>query len=147
MEAGRMAMTPERRIPRSIAGSVLQVRCLHSKGAGPMQSAWRWSATALAAGAPPARETAAVPIVTYGMGAPVKIHLNGETVHVIPIRAAHTGGDTIIRFEDANVIMIGDFYRNFGYPFIDINNGGTLKGMLEALDEMMRIAGPDTKLV
>jgi glyoxylase-like metal-dependent hydrolase (beta-lactamase superfamily II) len=97
--------------------------------------------------APPAREAAAVPIVTYGMGAPVKIHLNGETVHLIPIRAAHTGGDTIIRFENANVIMIGDFYRNFGYPFIDITNGGTLKGMLEALDEMMKIAGPDTKLV
>ena len=46
--------------------------------------------------------------------------------------AAHTGGDTMIRFENANAIMIGDYYRNFGYPFIDINNGGSLKGMLEA---------------
>jgi hypothetical protein len=53
----------------------------------------------------------------------------------------------MIRFENANVIMIGDYYRNFGYPFIDINNGGSLKGMLEALDVTMKIAGPDTRLV
>ena len=64
-----------------------------------------------------------------------------------PVRAAHTGGDTIVRFENANVIMIGDFYRNYGYPYIDIANGGSLKGMLEALDAMMKIAGPNTKLV
>ena len=61
--------------------------------------------------------------------------------------AAHTGGDTMIRFESANVIMIGDFYRNYGYPYIDIANGGSLKGTLEGLDAAMKIAGPNTKLV
>src|SRR3989441_12507811 len=95
----------------------------------------------------PARDPAGYPVVTYGMGTPVKLRMNGEVIDLIPVRAAHTGGDTIVRFENANVIMIGDFYRNFGYPFIDINNGGTLKGMLEALDAMMKIAGPDTKLI
>ena len=54
----------------------------------------------------------------YGMGAPVKFHMNGEVINLIPVRAAHTSGDTIIQFEKANVIMIGDFYRNYGYPFI-----------------------------
>jgi glyoxylase-like metal-dependent hydrolase (beta-lactamase superfamily II) len=73
--------------------------------------------------------------------------MNGETVDLIPIRAAHTGGDTSILFEQANVMMIGDYYRNFGYPFIDINNGGSLKGMLEALDATMKMAGADTRLV
>jgi glyoxylase-like metal-dependent hydrolase (beta-lactamase superfamily II) len=43
--------------------------------------------------------------------------------------------------------MIGDFYRNFGYPFIDTNNGGSLKGALEALDYLTKIAGPNTKLI
>jgi hypothetical protein len=43
--------------------------------------------------------------------------------------------------------MIGDFYRNYGYPFIDTNNGGTLQGALEALDYVMKIAGPETKLI
>ena len=43
--------------------------------------------------------------------------------------------------------MIGDFYRNYGYPFIDTNNGGSLKGALEALDYLMKISGPNTKLI
>src|SRR5882672_1134735 len=95
----------------------------------------------------PARDPARLPVVTYGMGDPVKFRLNGEIVDLIPVRAAHTGGDTMIRFENADVIMIGDFYRNYGYPFIDTNNGGSLKGALEALDATMKLAGPDTKLI
>lgn len=95
----------------------------------------------------PARDPARLPVVTYGMGDPVKLRLNGEVVDLIPVRAAHTGGDTMIRFEHADVIMIGDFYRNYGYPFIDTNNGGTLQGALEALDATMKLAGPNTKLI
>ena len=95
----------------------------------------------------PARDPAGLPVVTYGMGDPVKLRLNGEIVDLIPVRAAHTGGDTMIRFENADAIMIGDFYRNYGYPFIDTNNGGTLQGALEALDATMKIAGPNTRLI
>jgi glyoxylase-like metal-dependent hydrolase (beta-lactamase superfamily II) len=95
----------------------------------------------------PARDPASLPVVTYGLGPPVKLHMNGEIVGLIPVRAAHTGGDTMIRFEKANAIMIGDFYRNYGYPYIDTNNGGSLKGALEALDATMELAGPDTKLI
>ena len=43
--------------------------------------------------------------------------------------------------------MIGDFYRNFGYPYIDTANGGSLKGLIDALDLTMKLAGPDTKLI
>src|SRR5262245_34230072 len=96
-----------------------------------------------AAAADPAR----LPVVTYGMGDPVRFRMNGETVELIPVRAAHTGGDTMIRFVNADVIMIGDFYRNFGYPFIDVNNGGSLKGALDGLELTMKIAGPSTRLV
>jgi cyclase len=95
----------------------------------------------------PAREPAGYPVVTYGMGPPVKLHLNGEIVELIPVRAAHTGGDTIIRFQNANAIMIGDFYRNFGYPYIDTGNGGSLKGLLEGLEQTMKLAGADMKLI
>jgi len=90
---------------------------------------------------------AGFPVVTYGMGEPVKIHMNDEVVHFIPIRAAHTGGDTNIKFEKANVLFIGDFYRNYGYPYIDINNGGSLKGMIEGLDATMKSADANTTLV
>ena len=95
----------------------------------------------------PVANPAGFPVVTYGMGPPVKIHMNGEVVDFIPIRAAHTGGDTNIKFEKANVLFIGDFYRNYGYPFIDINNGGSLKGMLEGLDLTMQSADANTVIV
>ena len=88
-----------------------------------------------------------LPAITYGMGDPVKFRMNGEVVDLIPVRAAHTGGDTMVRFENADVIMIGDFYRNYGYPFIDTNNGGTLKGALDALELTMKVAGPNTRLI
>jgi glyoxylase-like metal-dependent hydrolase (beta-lactamase superfamily II) len=95
----------------------------------------------------PVANPAGFPVVTYGMGPPVKIHMNGEVVDFIPIRAAHTGGDTNIKFEKANVLFIGDFYRNYGYPYIDIANGGSLKGMLEGLDLTMQSADVNTVIV
>ena len=98
------------------------------------------------ANAPP-RDPARLPVLTYGMGDPVRLRMNGETVELIPVRAAHTGGDTMIRFVNADAIMVGDFYRNFGYPFIDVTNGGSLKGALEALELTMKVAGPNTKLI
>jgi cyclase len=93
------------------------------------------------------KDPAGIPTVTYGLGNPVKFRMNGEIIDLIPVRAAHTGGDTMVRFEKANVILIGDFYRNYGYPYIDTANGGTLKGALEALDALYNLAAPDTKLV
>jgi cyclase len=103
---------------------------------------------ALANGDPaPARDPSGLPVVTYGLGNPVKIHMNGEVIDLIGVRAAHTGGDTMVRFENANVIFIGDFYRDFGYPYIDRANGGSLKGMLEGCDFLEELAGPETTLV
>src|SRR5213594_4281479 len=105
------------------------------------------SATLATLATGPARDPARLPVVTYGMGDPVRFRMNGETIELIPVRAAHTGGDTMVRFVNADAIMIGDFYRNYGYPFIDTNNGGSLKGALEALDATMKLAGPNTKLI
>jgi cyclase len=99
------------------------------------------------AGNNPLANPAGFPVVTYGMGPPVKIYMNDEVVDLIPIRAAHTGGDTNIKFEKANVLFIGDFYRNYGYPFIDISNGGSLKGMLEGLELTMNAADANTTIV
>lgn len=101
----------------------------------------------------PAPEAASVPVATYrynpaAPGQPaVTLNMNGETVDFIPMMPSHTAGDTIVRFRNANVIYIEDFYRNFGYPFADQANGGSIKGMLEAVDLIQKIAGPDTTLV
>ena len=101
----------------------------------------------------PVPETAAVPVVTYmynasAPGQPaVSFDMNGETVDFIPMMPSHTAGDTIVRFRKANVIYIEDFYRNFGYPFADQANGGSIKGMLDAIDLIGRLAGPNTTLI
>jgi cyclase len=96
-------------------------------------------------------DPAGVPTITYRYGSPgapaVTIHMNGETVDFIPMMPSHTAGDTIVRFNKANVIYIEDFYRNFGYPFADQANGGSIKGMIEAVDLIEKIAGPDTTLI
>jgi cyclase len=96
-------------------------------------------------------DPAGVPAVTYQYGSPgtpaVTIHMNGETVDFIPMMPSHTAGDTIVRFNQANVIYIEDFYRNFGYPFADQANGGSIKGMIEAVDLIQKLAGPDTTLI
>ena len=60
---------------------------------------------------------------------------------------AHTDGDTLVCFPKNDVIMSGDFFRSVGYPNIDRANGGSLNGMLEGLNYMASIAGPDTKIV
>ena len=92
-----------------------------------------------------------VPSVTYQYGSPgtpaVTVHMNGETVDFIPMMPSHTAGDTIVRFNKANVIYIEDFYRNFGYPFADQANGGSIRGMIDAVDLIEKIAAPDTVLV
>ena len=101
----------------------------------------------------PAPDMAGVPVGTYNYNAAapgqpaVTFNMNGETVDFIPMMPSHTAGDTIVRFRKANVIYIEDFYRNFGYPFADQANGGSIKGMLDAVDLIEKLAGPDTTLV
>ncbi len=92
-------------------------------------------------------DPARLPGLTYEAGAQLEFRLSGETVDLIALPPAHTNGDTIVRFEKSNVIMIGDFYRNYGYPFVDSAHGGSFAGVLEVLDKVMELAGPDTKLV
>ena len=87
----------------------------------------------------------ALPTITYD--APLTFHVNGEEVRLIPVPAAHTDGDTMVYFANANVIMTGDFYRSTGYPNIDRANGGTMNGMLAGFDAIVALARADTKIV
>jgi glyoxylase-like metal-dependent hydrolase (beta-lactamase superfamily II) len=93
----------------------------------------------------PKPAAAALPIVTY-KGA-MTFHMNGEDVQLIAVPAAHTDGDTMVKFPNADVIMTGDFYRSAGFPNIDRANGGTLNGMLAGLQAVVDAAGPSTKIV
>ena len=88
---------------------------------------------------------AGLPVLTYD--APLTLHLNGEEIHLIPAPKAHTDGDTFVQFVKANVIMTGDFYRSIQYPNIDRTNGGSLPGLIDALNAVIKAAGPATKIV
>ena len=88
---------------------------------------------------------AALPVVTYDDK--VTLHMNGETIELIPIRNAHTDGDTLVQFVNADVLMPGDYFRSAGYPNIDRANGGTLNGMLDGLAQTIALCGPNTKVI
>jgi glyoxylase-like metal-dependent hydrolase (beta-lactamase superfamily II) len=92
-------------------------------------------------GAPPA----ALPLLTYRVA--MTFHMDGEDVQAIAVPAAHTDGDTMVRFPGVDVIMTGDFYRSVGFPNIDRANGGTLRGMLAGLNAVVDLAGPATKII
>ena len=87
----------------------------------------------------------ALPVLTYD--STITFHMNGEEIQAIPIRAAHTDGDTLVRFVNNDVIMTGDFYRSLGYPNIDRNNGGSIGGMLAGFDAILKLTNADTKIV
>ncbi len=87
----------------------------------------------------------ALPVVTYE--GPVTFHLDGEEVQLIPIRRAHTDGDTLVHFVNNDVLMTGDYYRSIQFPNIDRTNGGSLNGMIEGLGVTIGMAGPNTKII
>jgi len=92
-----------------------------------------------------AAPAAALPVVTYE--GPVTIHMDGEEVQLIPIRRAHTDGDTLVHFVSNDVLMTGDYYRSIQFPNIDRTNGGSLNGMIEGLGVTIGMAGPSTKII
>ena len=87
----------------------------------------------------------ALPVVTYGDT--MKLHLNGETITIGKLPPAHTDGDSYIHFANADVIHVGDVFRTVGYPGVDGNNGGTVKGTIDALQAIVDMAGPNTKII
>jgi glyoxylase-like metal-dependent hydrolase (beta-lactamase superfamily II) len=94
---------------------------------------------------PPVAPAAALPIVLYD--APMTVHLDGETVRLVPLPPAHTDGDTAVKFEQADVLMTGDVFRSQGFPAAAITNGGSVLGTIDALTRLIALTGPDTKVV
>jgi cyclase len=87
----------------------------------------------------------ALPVVTYD--GPVSIHIDGEDVKLLPIRNAHTDGDTLIGFSHHDILAVGDYYRGVGYPYVDLKSGGSLAGILDGLGATIGRAGPNTKII
>jgi glyoxylase-like metal-dependent hydrolase (beta-lactamase superfamily II) len=86
-----------------------------------------------------------LPVVTFSED--ITFHLNGDTVHATHVPHAHTDGDSFIYFKAANVIHAGDLFFNGFYPFIDVNHGGSLKGMIKGVDHLLSMADDKTKII
>jgi glyoxylase-like metal-dependent hydrolase (beta-lactamase superfamily II) len=94
----------------------------------------------------PPRDQAAWPLVTFTES--VQLHLNGEDVEVIHFKQkAHTDGDAIIRFVNANVFHTGDGFVRYGYPYIDVSNGGSFKGFIANLDKMIEVTNDQSIII
>ncbi len=92
----------------------------------------------------PASPQAALPVVTFNDA--VSFHLNGDEVRGIHAPNAHTDGDVFVHFRKANVIHAGDLFFRF-YPFIDISSGGSIAGLIAALDRILAIADDETRII
>jgi len=67
---------------------------------------------------------------------------NGEAVVVSHMPAAHTDGDSIVFFRSSNVLSVGDIFTPGRYPVIDLRNGGSVQGLINALNRILQITVP-----
>ena len=93
---------------------------------------------------PPA-PAAARPVVTFPSR--TTFHLNGDVVQIVHIANAHTDGDSIVQFTNANVIHTGDTYMKDVYPFIDVSSKGSIDGFIAAADAVLSRADANTKII
>jgi glyoxylase-like metal-dependent hydrolase (beta-lactamase superfamily II) len=78
---------------------------------------------------------------------PVRLHFNGETVEVIPMKPGHTNGDVIVYFEGSGVLATGDYFFLDRYPIIDTEGGGSFTGYFENIREILARFPDDTRVV
>jgi len=83
----------------------------------------------------PPSPAGALPVVTFDRA--VTLHVNGMTIKAEHVPPAHTDGDSIVWFREANVVHLGDTYFNGLYPFIDVDSGGSVRGMIAAVDGVL----------
>jgi len=93
---------------------------------------------------PPANK-AALPVLTFSDN--MHFHINDESVNAVHVGSAHTDGDSVIYFRRANVVHAGDIFFNGFYPFIDAANGGSLKGTIDAVDEILAATDSNSKII
>lgn len=87
----------------------------------------------------------ALPVVTYDDD--VSIHFNGELITLIHVPRGHTDTDSVVYFEESNVIHMGDHFFNGAFPFVDLANGGTVQGYINNLEKVLSWIGDDTSVI
>ena len=86
-----------------------------------------------------------LPIITFDHD--VTVHLNGEDIRAIYFPAGHTDGDAMIFFSKSNVVHMGDDFVTYGFPFIDVDSGGSIDGMIAGVEKVIAQVPPDVKII
>ncbi|TQV70966.1 MBL fold metallo-hydrolase [Aliikangiella marina] len=86
-----------------------------------------------------------LPVITFSHE--MSFHLNGEDAQLIHVADAHTDGDAVIVFKNANIIHMGDTFFNGRFPFIDLDSGGTIDGYIKAQERVLSLSNEKTKII
>ena len=86
-----------------------------------------------------------LPVVTYAER--VRVHFNDDTLEVLHMPAGHTDGDSVVWFQRANVLHAGDLLFNGGYPFIDLESGGSVAGVIVNLTQLLEMLPDDVRII
>src|SRR5580765_4184374 len=87
----------------------------------------------------------ALPIITFDHD--VTVHLNGEDIRALYFPAGHTDGDSVIFFPKSNVVHMGDDFVTYGFPFIDVDSGGSIDGMIDGVEKVLSQVPADVKII
>ena len=93
----------------------------------------------------PASPQAALPIVTFSES--ITLYINDDSVKAVHVPHAHTDGDVIVFFQKANVVHMGDTFFNGRYPLIDLSSGGSVQGMISAVDRALKMSNAETRFI
>ena len=80
---------------------------------------------------------AGLPKLTYKQQLQLQLHINGDSIRVVHLPQGHTNGDSVVLFQSANVVHVGDHFFNGAFPYIDINNGGSVSSFITNLRSLL----------
>lgn len=86
-----------------------------------------------------------LPVVTFNDS--LSIHFNGEEIRVLHFPNSHTDGDSVIFFTGSNVVHMGDLFFSGRFPYVDLNNGGDVEGLIKHIEKLLTELPPDVKLI
>jgi len=77
----------------------------------------------------------------------ITLHLNGDRLTALHVDAAQSDGDVILWWEEANIVQLGDVYDRGAYPRLDLDSGGSLAGLVAAIETVLSRADDATLVV
>src|SRR5258708_9537351 len=108
-------------------------------------SSWGSASCSTVTPSSPAARRRAWPTLTFDR--PIMLEIGAEQLRLLPQAPAHTDGDVAVFLPSSNVLIMGDLFTNGSYPVIDESSGGSLRGMIEALEALLPMIDENTVVV